>query len=381
MATTVPEIRVFAMFPLDLTNSEPSSWNWVHCLTLPLATFNTLQFIRKPYKWIRYATGVVVGAQGDLSISRDSPHNVMDYNQDLQSESADLYYHTSDAEKQKMLPADPDMGRTTVTANSDATSRRVQFRSDVVERDSVCVLTGFKERYCDAAHLMPHSKAIRYANTYTQRRNRDPAGNDIVYRIDDVRNGILLNPIAHSSFGKNIAFLMTPNFAMTTADVNPTAPPTEKRCTTHLFVPDEPEAFGDRTLRSGYQVQMPDIADEWPPNVLFDAVYVNAVLHHFAPQTMRDTLERCRSTFYPKTERRNEQNQAREQRAANRASRAGDDRIDYFDCLMMLPYIMVPPDKQEAIWRKAAEERAEREQSRLEDKVVGWAKEVAYACP
>lgn len=183
---------------------------------------------------------------------------------------------------------------------------------------------------------------------------------------------------------------------MTTADVNCTAPPTEKRCTAHLFVPEEPEAFGDRTLRSGYSVQTPDAADEWPPNILFDAVYANAVLHHFSPQTMQNTLKRWRSTFYPrgitgavgasyqaiidenptKTERRNEQNQVREQHAANRAS-----DVDYSDCLMILPYIMVPPDKQEAVWRKAAEKRAERERSCLEDKVVDWAKEVAYACP
>ncbi|KAI9456922.1 hypothetical protein HD554DRAFT_2042455 [Boletus coccyginus] len=267
MATTVPEIRVFAMFPLDPTSSRPSSWEWVHCLTCPLDTFNSLQFVRKPYKWIRYATGVVVGAQGDPSFSRDSPHDVMDCNQDLQFESIDLYYHTSDDEKQKMIPADLDMDRTTIINISDAseaTSRRAQFRSDVVERDRVCVLTGYMERGCDAVHLLPHSKGDEYIESYTERRSRDPAGNDIVFEIDDVRNGILLNKIAHGTFGKKFAFLITPNFAMTTADVNTTAPPTEKRCTAHLFVPEEPEVFGDPTLRSGHLVQMFDIADEWP---------------------------------------------------------------------------------------------------------------------
>ena len=189
---------------------------------------------------------------------------------------------------------------------------------------------------------------------------------------------------------------------MSTADVNPTAQPTEKMCTAHLFVPDNPQAFGDPTTRSGSLVRMPNTAGKWPP-ILFDAVYGNAVLRHFAPQTMQDTLKRWKDTFYPKgitsapqasnqaiideqattTERRNEQNQAREQRAArraNRTSRAGDDPVDYFDCLMMLPYIMVPPDKQEAVWRQAAEKRVERERSRMEDKVVGWAREVANAC-
>ncbi|KAF8557119.1 hypothetical protein OG21DRAFT_1407751, partial [Imleria badia] len=250
---------------------------------------------------------------------------------------------------------------------------------------------------CDAAHLVPHSKGDRYIETYTQRRSRDPAGNDIVHRIDDVRNGILLNSITHSSIGKDVAFLVTPNFAMTTADVNPTTPPTEKRCITHLFVPDDPEALGDRTLRSGHLFRTPDTADEWPPNILFDAVYASAVLHHFAPRTMRDTLKQWRSNYYlrgitsaaqasyqaiidergTKAERKNEQNQVR----ANKASHADDDCLDYFDCLMILPYINVPPDEQEAIWRKAEAKRAERERSGLEDKVVGWAKKVANAFP
>ena len=153
MTTTEHKIQVFAMFPLDPTNLEHSNWNWTHSLTFLL---NRLQFTPKPYKWIRYATGVVVGAQGDLSFSPDSPHDVVEYDHDLPSESADLYYHTSDAEKQRMFPVDPDMGRTTITS-SDATSRMPYFHSGVVERDGACVLTGI-ESYCDAVHLLPHSK-------------------------------------------------------------------------------------------------------------------------------------------------------------------------------------------------------------------------------
>ena len=189
---------------------------------------------------------------------------------------------------------------------------------------------------------------------------------------------------------------------MSTADVDPTAQPTEKRCIAHLFDPDLPESFGDPAFHSGSQVRMPNTADKWPPNILFDAVYANAILRHFAPRTMKDILKQWKATFYPQgitsgvqannqaiideratAAKRNEQNQVREQRAAGRANRtrrAGDDPEDYFDCLMMLPYIMVPPEKHKAIWRKAGEKRAERERSRVDDKVVGWAREVANAC-
>ena len=88
--TTIPEIRVYAPFPHTVAlgpdlNLDPSNWHWVHCLTLPLHTLAALQFSHRPYKWIRYAIGVVIGAEGDLSPSSDSP-NVVDYNVILPAE-------------------------------------------------------------------------------------------------------------------------------------------------------------------------------------------------------------------------------------------------------------------------------------------------------
>jgi len=65
-----------------------------------------LNFSSKPYKWIRYATGIVVGAQGDLSSEHNSPDDVMNYDDDLTSTSTNLYYHVNSAERQKMFPTD-----------------------------------------------------------------------------------------------------------------------------------------------------------------------------------------------------------------------------------------------------------------------------------
>ena len=126
------------MFP---TGSERTSWNWVHCLAFQPETLIRLKFSLKPYKWIRYATAVVVGAQGHLSFGRDDHNNIMEYDDDLRLESTVLYYHTSEDEKQRMFPADPDAGHTNLTS-SDATSQRDNFYSDIVARDGVCVLTG-----------------------------------------------------------------------------------------------------------------------------------------------------------------------------------------------------------------------------------------------
>ena len=151
---------------------------------------------------------------------------------------------------------------------------------------------------------------------------------------------------------------------------------------------------------------MPDTADKWPPDILFHFMYASAVLHYFAPQSMLDSIRKqWRSTFYPRgitstaqashqattdrqateIERKNEQDRARDERAArraNRTSRANDNHNDYVDYLMMMPYILsMLPDELEALWRKAAEERAERvEWSHLEDKDRGWAREVANTC-
>jgi hypothetical protein len=48
----------------------------------------------------------------------------------------------------------------------------------------------------------------QYIETYTQHCSRDPARDDIVREIDNIRNGILLNKLAHYQLGNHIAFLM-----------------------------------------------------------------------------------------------------------------------------------------------------------------------------
>ena len=108
MATTAPpEIQVYALLPHAVSlvgglDVDPSNWHWVHCLTLPVETVNALQFSQRPYKWIRYATGAIVGAEGHLS-SRPDSLNVVDYNAVLPAESTALYYHTSEEERRRMF--------------------------------------------------------------------------------------------------------------------------------------------------------------------------------------------------------------------------------------------------------------------------------------
>ncbi|KAG9310088.1 hypothetical protein JVU11DRAFT_9697 [Chiua virens] len=280
MAAATPEIQVSAMFRAD---PESPAWRWVHCLTFSVEILNQLHFPR-PYQWMKYAIGVVVGAYGELSSSVDSQQDVIGRN-DLPSETIDLYYHITDEERQRMFPIDLDIGSPAVTSTSLST-RRVEFRNKVMERDGACVLTGAGLHSCQAALLVAHAKGNDYIANYTRHRSR--VENDVIEDIDDVRNGILINSTAHHSFGRHTAFLMTPNFAMTTADIHPDLPPEEICCTAHRFIlgPAHDLDLGDRTLHSGCRVQMPpsgsDDRSNWPPDILFDAVYANAVLLHFA---------------------------------------------------------------------------------------------------
>ena len=128
---------------------------------------NTLHASQKSYKWIRYAIGVVTGAEGIFCTSPDL-QTVVDDNADLPADSVDLYYHTSVEERERTFPIDPDITRSQTTSDV-YTERRDKFCDDVAVRDSErCVLTGVLSRACKAAHLIAHSKGDEACSSYFQ---------------------------------------------------------------------------------------------------------------------------------------------------------------------------------------------------------------------
>jgi len=157
-------ISVHAQFPKNVVpNTEldldPTNWQWKECLAFPISALNNLRFSLKPYKWIRYATGIVIGAHGDLCTQRDLPNPIpIDYNSCLSAPSTDLYYHTTDQEKRRMFPIDPRLADTRTLTSSRTSTGRDNFRGDVGRRDGRCVLTGYPAYLCQAAHFLPHSK-------------------------------------------------------------------------------------------------------------------------------------------------------------------------------------------------------------------------------
>lgn len=185
--------------------------------------------------------------------------------------------------------------------------------------------------------------------------------------------------------GKDLAFIVTPNFAMNTTDIDPAALSTEKRCTSHLFLHGEPVP---EALFSGSPLRISD-TPEYPPATLFDAVYAGAVLHHFGTQTLKDeVIGTWKDTFDPggaMTAANVEQAEMNDGRAVTKEKkhRRDQDRAtrrearnvpDTFDMLMALPYIMVPKNELQAMLKEAEEKAEAAEQERVRDKFIAWSR-------
>jgi hypothetical protein len=193
------------------------------------------------------------------------------------------------------------------------------------------------------------------------------------------------------------ADIQTPNFAMDTSDINPTAPPEEERYTTHLFDPAERPSLGKETLPLGSPLRICDDHTQWPPAILFDAVYASAVLHHFMPQTLKDDVTKTWNNIFYRggaitraeadlrkikgqgattAARQRQQGEERRTRTAARsAQHEAHDGPDTFDMLMVLPFIRVPPNEVQAMLSEAEEEAEAAEQRRVHEKVDSWMKQ------
>ena len=158
-------ISVYAQFPQDVVpnaehNFDSTNWEWEKCLTgtFPVSELDDLGFSLKPYRWIRFATGIVMGVHGELCVERDFNSTPIDYDSGLSAVSIDLFYHTTDEEKRRMFPIDPKLADSRTITSSGTSTRRADLRDDVEHRDESCVVTGGPSAICKAAHLLPHSK-------------------------------------------------------------------------------------------------------------------------------------------------------------------------------------------------------------------------------
>jgi hypothetical protein len=190
----------------------------------------------------------------------------------------------------------------------------------------------------------------------------------------------------------------TPNFAMNTTDVDPTAPPAEKRCTTHLFQSPTQHVLTPgitvlSILKPGFPLQLYNTPED-PPAILFNGIYAGAILHHYGTQALKDALAKTwRDMFYPggvmdvahfdeqappvdslRTEISMQQNTAHDE-----AEASSGHGLDMSDMLMVLPYVMVPPNELQAALRGAREVREAAELRHVQEKVDQWNRQVENA--
>jgi len=131
-------VFVHARFPKVVQPNDVSSylsssnWVWKRCLVFPVNKLNRfkLQLSLRPYKWIRYATGIVVGARGQFS-RRHNRLTPIKYNDALPAKSISLYYHTTDQAKLSMFPIDPKLADSRTVTSKRSTLRRGGFCKDV----------------------------------------------------------------------------------------------------------------------------------------------------------------------------------------------------------------------------------------------------------
>ena len=149
--------------------------------------------------------------------------------------------------------------------------------------------------------------------------------------------------------------------------------PATTRCTVHVFedscvlaaTPDRVFVESGSTLR---------IADEdWPPAVLFDAGYAALVLKTFGVKASVDMTKNVwgrRLTFDLElgTATERERMKQEEEKIRRKKSRPLEAKPDFFDLVLMVPYMGVPPEQLDDMWEAKRKRQEEHVQEKSEAK-------------
>lgn len=226
---SAPQIKVYVSLPIAVglgadLNVDPTNWLWVHCLSLPLATLLALHLSQRPYKWICYAIGIVIGAEGVLS---DNPGSLNIWTATLASQLNPPCYIITPATKRS-----EECSRSILTSVAHTSllvcpllggfNSATRLQRGI--KHSVSWLR-WRRGYATPCTFWPTARAIRYAtltlklslltiamaevhcDLYSAPQSRS-TGNDIIQDIDSVRNGLFLNTFTHRALGTDVAFLI-----------------------------------------------------------------------------------------------------------------------------------------------------------------------------
>jgi len=137
-------------------------------LTIPLNTCT--RFAIYPLTWLSYLGFAICGREGHISDTQNG-QEIPDYRPDLNGPviQPGIYYYISQRESylcilglfQPLLEprwVDVDMMNDRISYTSAQTSRRADFRRDIIDRDVTCVMSGSPPEGCQACHIVPHTR-------------------------------------------------------------------------------------------------------------------------------------------------------------------------------------------------------------------------------
>ena len=164
---------------------------------------------------------------------------------------------------------------------------------------------------------------------------------------------------------------------MDSSDAVPGADPSERMYIIHPFVPLKSFNVAGSCLPLPYPDSASSVSvSDWPPDVLFEAVYGAVVLHEFGAEAARARVaEVWEEMYYPRGgfDATTAEMDVRRRRArVQRAQARGPAKPDHFDLLMMVPYLAVPPEELRQHFADEERKAEEGQRRGVENKVNRW---------
>jgi hypothetical protein len=203
------------------------------CLTIPLETCT--RFAAHPLPWLSHLGFCLCAREGYISNSDNGSEIEYRGGRGSPAITPGIYYYIIAAGasyscildifsplKLDPLWLDEDVMNDRTSFESASTARRQDFRQDIIDRDGTCVVTGASPRYCQACHIIPHSRGdevslnipsvapslfeSKYISSIAV--DREEYVEPPLESINDTRNGLLIQISLHLPFGESsIAFL------------------------------------------------------------------------------------------------------------------------------------------------------------------------------
>ncbi|KAI9457852.1 hypothetical protein HD554DRAFT_2197886 [Boletus coccyginus] len=261
-----------------------------------------------PLKWLRFLGFVIYGRQGYISVSTNGPE--LDYTENIEARS---YHFISDGNEPRFIDVDAMGNKTQSTSASEPSTRKRSFRQVLISRDGTCAMTGVDASFCEGCHLIPRSKgdsvpncdpSIRYMSNLFDHRGEMYGPVDPLDDIDDPRNGILLFTAFHGTLGAGyIAFLKTPNFALTVDDIpchqSSNAGSPNRLTLQHIQPSQSVIAVLGQLCPHNTDARQPQDISQWPPAIIVDLAYAVAALQAWGPEAfIEDVRANSREAYY-----------------------------------------------------------------------------------